>query len=309
MFDTDTFSNILQKIVNQYESISEFAEKSKVNRTYLSKYINKKLDTPPSPKVLMKIANNSHKITDYSELMFICGYLSQNMKVEEICKNIFNKYLPELNKLDLNKELINTIQLTAIKPTTENNEKFNKLISTFSEEKQNQILEIATKIMNETNEVFESSIQKIKLDIGYILEDVDTNAFSIPVVGKIAAGQPILAEEYQQGTLPVDPNIYGLTSPEDLFYLLVSGDSMDRKVQNGDYVLIHKQDYAEDGDIIVAIVNDDDEATLKKYKVINEQFVQLEPMSNNPAYETRTIDLKNTKFLIIGKAIGKFGKF
>ena len=137
----------------------------------------------------------------------------------------------------------------------------------------------------------------------------NNNLFYIPVVGKIAAGQPILAEEYKQGVLPIDPNIYGLSTSEDLFYLLVSGDSMDRKVENGDYVLIHKQDYAEDGDIIVAIVNDDDEATLKRYKVISNQYVQLEPMSTNPIHQTRTIDLKTTKFLIIGKAIGKFGKF
>ena len=135
------------------------------------------------------------------------------------------------------------------------------------------------------------------------------NLYNVPIVGKIAAGQPILAEEYVEGYLPVDPNIYGLTTSNDLFYLLVSGDSMDKKVENGDYVLIHKQDYANDGDIIVAIVNDDDEATLKRYKVINEQFVQLEPMSNNPIHQTRTIDLKTTKFMIIGKAIGKFGKF
>ncbi len=131
----------------------------------------------------------------------------------------------------------------------------------------------------------------------------------VPIIGKIAAGQPILAEEYTEGTLPIDPNIYGLSTSEDLFYLLVSGDSMDKKVENGDYVLIHKQDYADNGDIIVAIVNDDDEATLKRYKIINEQFIQLEPMSNNPIHQTRTIDLKTTKFMIIGKAIGKFGKF
>ncbi len=131
----------------------------------------------------------------------------------------------------------------------------------------------------------------------------------IPVIGKIAAGQPILAEEYRQGVLPVVPDIYGLTTSEKLFYLLVSGDSMDRKVEDGDYVLIHKQDYAQDGDIIVAIVNDDNEATLKRYKVISNQYIQLEPMSTNPVHQTRTIDLKTTKFLIIGKAIGKFGKF
>ena len=131
----------------------------------------------------------------------------------------------------------------------------------------------------------------------------------IPVIGKIAAGQPILAQENIEGYLPVDPNVYGLTSTDDLFYLLVAGQSMNMKVKNGDYALIHKQDYAEDGDIVVAIVNGDDEATLKRYKKLNDQFVLLEPMSTDPSIEAITVDLKNTNFKIIGKAIGQFGKF
>lgn len=135
------------------------------------------------------------------------------------------------------------------------------------------------------------------------------NFNNIPVVGKIAAGQPILAQENIEGYLPVDPNIYGLTTTEDLFYLLVAGRSMDKKVKNGDYALIHKQNYAEDGDIVVAIVNGDDEATLKRYKKLNEQFVLLEPMSTDPTIEAITVDLKNTDFKIVGKAIGQFGKF
>lgn len=132
---------------------------------------------------------------------------------------------------------------------------------------------------------------------------------NIPIIGKIAAGQPILAQENIEGYLPVDPNIYGLTTTEDLFYLLVAGRSMDKKVKNGDYALIHKQDYAEDGDIVVAIVNGDDEATLKRYKKLNDQFVLLEPMSTDPSIEAITVDLKSTNFKIIGKAIGQFGKF
>ena len=84
---------------------------------------------------------------------------------------------------------------------------------------------------------------------------------------------------------------------------------MDKKVKNGDYALIHKQDYAEDGDIVVALVNGDDEATLKRYKKLNAQFVLLEPMSTDPSIEAITVDLKSTDFKIVGKAIGQFGKF
>ena len=135
------------------------------------------------------------------------------------------------------------------------------------------------------------------------------NIISIPVVGKIAAGQPILADEHLEGALPVDLDLYGLKNAEDLFFLRVSGQSMNLKVKNGDFALIHKQDYAENGDIVVAIVNGDDEATLKKFKKLNEQFVLLEPMSSDPTIEAITVNLKDTNFKIIGKAIGQFGKF
>lgn len=140
------------------------------------------------------------------------------------------------------------------------------------------------------------------------INTISNKLFNIPVLGKIAAGQPILAEEYLEGYLPVDPNIYGMTTPDDYFYLKVAGESMNLKVHNGDYALIHKQDYADDGDIIVAIVNGDDEATLKKYKIINESTIALEPMSTLPM-EPIYVNLKDTNFKIIGKAIGQFGKF
>lgn len=138
--------------------------------------------------------------------------------------------------------------------------------------------------------------------------NINSSFINIPVLGKIAAGKPIFAQEYIEGVLPVDPNIYGISSSEDYFYLRVSGNSMNQKVKNGDYALIHKQNYAENGDIIVAIVNGDEEATLKKYKKINDDLIALEPQSDDLSYEPIYVD-KNTKFQIIGKAIGQFGKF
>lgn len=161
----------------------------------------------------------------------------------------------------------------------------------------------------DTNDIVSNltSEQKVEKLLGKL--ENKSNFECIPIVGKIAAGKPILAQENIEGTLPIDLSIYGLTTAEDLFYLLVSGQSMNMKVKNGDYALIHKQDYAEDGDIVVAIVNGDDEATLKRYKKLNDQFILLEPMSTDPSIEAITVDLKNTNFKIIGKAIGQFGKF
>lgn len=74
-FNKEKFSNILNEIYKKYPNQRDFAEATGVNRGYLSRYINKKLDAPPTPGILQKIANGSKNITTYEELMDICGYI------------------------------------------------------------------------------------------------------------------------------------------------------------------------------------------------------------------------------------------
>lgn len=74
MFDKEKFGEIIKKINDTYPTQYDFANKSTVNRTYLSQYINKKLSAPPSPNILKKIVEGSKGITTYNELMQICGY-------------------------------------------------------------------------------------------------------------------------------------------------------------------------------------------------------------------------------------------
>lgn len=75
MFDKIKFANILRKINETYENQVSFAKASDVNRTYLSQYMNMKLDSPPTPKILMGIANASKGLTTYYQLMNMCGYI------------------------------------------------------------------------------------------------------------------------------------------------------------------------------------------------------------------------------------------
>lgn len=75
MFDKNKFATTLKKISDLYSNQREFAEKSGINRTYLSKYINLALDNPPSPKVLEKLAKSSFGEVKYKELMLMCGYV------------------------------------------------------------------------------------------------------------------------------------------------------------------------------------------------------------------------------------------
>ena len=136
-----------------------------------------------------------------------------------------------------------------------------------------------------------------------------TNLASIPILGRIPAGEPLLAEDHIEGYLPIDPSMYGINSTDDIFFLRVAGESMNKLVKNGSYVLIRKQDYAEDNDVVAAIVNGDNEATLKRFKDLGNGFIALKPESTYDEYIDRIINLKDTTFEIIGKVIGDFKKW
>lgn len=151
--------------------------------------------------------------------------------------------------------------------------------------------------------------KEFAMHFGQNVSSLSDKLFPIPVLGRVPAGEPLLADENIEGYLPIDPVMYNISNPDEYFFLKVIGESMNKLVKNGSYVLIQKQDTAENGDVIVALVNGDDEATLKRYKQLNEQFVMLEPVSEDSAYEPITVDLKSTTFKIIGKVVGDFKRW
>ena len=96
----------------------------------------------------------------------------------------------------------------------------------------------------------------------------------LPVVGSIACGTPLLAEENIEKYLPVPTDFLGAGK---FFILRANGNSMIKVgIEDGDYVIVKQQETAEIGQIIVALIND--EATLKRYYIDNEkQQVRLHP--------------------------------
>lgn len=119
----------------------------------------------------------------------------------------------------------------------------------------------------------------------------------IPIVGRVAAGSPILAEENIEGAIAIDPNF--IKRSENAFALKVKGDSMiDAGIFEGDLVIINPQTNANNGDIVVARI--DDEVTVKVYEIKNQQ-IKLIPQNKN--YEP--IVIKNiNEFSIVGKVTG-----
>ncbi|HHU12979.1 MAG TPA: transcriptional repressor LexA [Clostridiaceae bacterium] len=118
----------------------------------------------------------------------------------------------------------------------------------------------------------------------------------IPLVGRVAAGVPILAEENIDSYLPVPAAFY--TEPEHMFALEITGDSMiGAGILNGDYVFVKKQAGADYGDIVVALI--DDEATVKTLAREQGRTV-LKP--ENPSYKTIPFDQEGC--LILGVVRG-----
>ena len=139
--------------------------------------------------------------------------------------------------------------------------------------------------------------------IDYLLGKTTENSISIsdkiymcPVYGQIPAGEPNWAEECIEGRLPLDPNLMNIVDPEECYFLRVNGESMNKIIKNGAYALIRKADWVENGDVAVVLVNGYD-ATLKKF-TRNNDVVVLEPMSNDPTFQTQ-IYTKDTPIKII----------
>ena len=124
----------------------------------------------------------------------------------------------------------------------------------------------------------------------------ETASAGIPVLGRVAAGQPILAEENWSGSLELG-ELFGHT--EHLFALHVRGDSMkDAGILQGDYVIVKKQDTARPGEIVVACVNE--EATVKRYQPRGDH---VELVAANENYEPIVVGA-DSDFRILGTVRG-----
>lgn len=120
----------------------------------------------------------------------------------------------------------------------------------------------------------------------------------IPLLGRIAAGAPILAEEHIEEYLPT-----ALPHPEEYFALRVKGDSMiGAGIQNGDTVTIHKQETARHGQIVACLVNGE-EATLKRFTVSEGTVLLLPENSRYQPIVVRPGDFETGKAKILGVAI------
>jgi len=124
----------------------------------------------------------------------------------------------------------------------------------------------------------------------------------VPVLGRIAAGRPIHAEENLEGHIVADP--FMVREPDDTFVLKVEGDSMNGDgILPGDYIFVRRQPVAHNGEIVVALI--EDEATVKRYFQDDEGTIRLE--ASNPAYPDMAFHGDDgTRFEILGIMTGLY---
>jgi repressor LexA len=143
-------------------------------------------------------------------------------------------------------------------------------------------------------------LDRVRGDVGGAVETVAENVRSLvrpglPIVGQVAAGQPILAEENIEDYVQVPP----IAGGEDGEYVLrVRGESMkDVGILEGDYVVVRPQDTASDGEIVVALVGE--EATVKRF-FRESDHVRLQP-ENASMEPIRSKDVR-----VLGRVVGLF---
>jgi repressor LexA len=130
---------------------------------------------------------------------------------------------------------------------------------------------------------------------------LDDNLLDVQILGRVAAGLPLLAEENVVDTVRIDRML--VRGGRDVFGLRVQGDSMiEAGILNGDYIFVRKQSSAERGDIVVALIGDD--ATVKYY-FPEKDYVRFQPANAQMApILVRASDFRPT--MLLGVVVGVY---
>lgn len=313
------FGNYLKQLRTERGlTIRQLTEKSGVSNAYLSQLENGKRGIP-KPEILVKL--HEPLGVGYDELMEKAGYISSETRSELLPETI-----KTMNSYAVLSELISNAADVFIRSVTDENGKFKESFRNFvvSEGQAHyganldEIKDLLN-VPNLRNSIFENlTLDEKILFLNFIIKDfvesgidprevfksnsekIDDNrhpVLRVPVLGYIAAGQPIFAEEHIDEWTEI-PNMWNLRENE-VIVLKVKGDSMiGSRIFEGDKVVVKLQPEVENGEIAVVNINGD-EATLKRVKKTETGQVILYP--DNPKYEP--IFITNEKARVIGKVV------
>lgn len=260
MFNQDKFSEIITKIKNFYGSVSDFANAAGVGRSYLSKYKNKRIPAPPTPKVLERIAEASNGITDYDELMQVCGYLNSNMTSKDImAQNICKEYENKIDLLytDIDKDFIFELLIKQ----DEHNSTVLNMVSNYIQMKYGNT--------NSAKELF-----NIIVEIDCKIKELHNNQgiIGIPLfsISKV--------NMFKVGYFPLEEN------PNDYIAVKATTDKMLPLLGIDDIAVIHLQENIVDGQTLLLLIDNSyydiakifSEANICKLYFMNSKFEELE---------------------------------
>jgi repressor LexA len=133
----------------------------------------------------------------------------------------------------------------------------------------------------------------------------DNGMVEVPLLGKVAAGAPLLAQEHMEDSVRIDSFLLGGTGGREVFALRVKGQSMiDDGIHDGDYLFVRKAPSAQPGDIVVALI--EDEATVKRYYPEGDR-IRFQPANATmqPIYVSKA-EFRST--MILGLVVGVYRK-
>ena len=130
-----------------------------------------------------------------------------------------------------------------------------------------------------------------------LLLEEEEDDIGLPLIGRVAAGEPLLAQQHIEGHYQVDPSLF---KPHADFLLRVSGMSMrDIGIMDGDLLAVHKTQDVRNGQVVVARI--EDEVTVKRLK---KQGNTVELLPENSEFSPIVVDLRDQNFTIEGLAVG-----
>ncbi|MCY1042171.1 transcriptional repressor LexA [Corallococcus sp. bb12-1] len=147
--------------------------------------------------------------------------------------------------------------------------------------------------------------KRARLLLGLGMKSRDSGMIEIPLLGKVAAGLPALAQENMEDSVKIDSFLLGGVNGREVFALRVKGQSMiDDGIHDGDYLFVKKTPSAQPGEIVVALI--EDEATVKRYyPEVDRIRFQPANATMQPIYVNKT-DFRST--MILGQVVGVYRK-
>ncbi len=286
MFDKNKFAQILKNISDTYDNQRTFADKTGVNRTYLSQYINLKLDEPPSPKILKKIAYTSNGVTSYYELMKTCGYLS-SIDINELLESEDFSDIIE-NNIEHNGHLLLTMNFDTDDFSEQEKAILNKYIDLWNKNENIDINNLIAGLYDNSKEKILREYKKFHKKLNELVEKnkitnknkKNENAPSIVLVyGTIPAGIPMECIEDIIDKEEISADM--LKGGKQYFGLKVKGNSMFPEYLDGDILILEKVEDCENGQDCCVMVNGNDATFKRIFK--NENGIILQPL--NPEYQ------------------------